>query len=244
MGIVFAIVGKDIREVFRNKSVYIYVAFLFFIAFPYLDGLRSTLARAADQSPGALASASREFINGMFATLPLTLSMLFCTYLSAYAIVLEKAKRTIESLLATPASLRQVWMGKNMAVALPSITITVLVLLAAVVVLNLAIIVPKTGSFLLPGVLPLITGLVVVPLVTFEVVAVVSLLQLVVSNPRVANFAFIAVFFSFYFATITGLSDSWDFSLIYVAAMVFLAAVIMILGRFFTRERVVLSSKA
>ena len=79
---------------------------------------------------------------------------------------------------------------------------------------------------------------------TFEVVAVVSLLQLVVSNPRVANFAFIAVFFSFYFATITGLSDSWDFSLIYVAAMAFLAAVIMILGRFFTRERVVLSSKA
>ena len=114
MGIVFAIVGKDIREVFRNKSVYLYVAFLFFIAFPYLDGLRSTLARAADQSPGALASASREFVNGMFATLPLTLSMLFCTYLSAYAIVLEKAKRTIESLLATPASLRQVWMGKNL----------------------------------------------------------------------------------------------------------------------------------
>jgi ABC-2 type transport system permease protein len=244
MRIVFAIVAKDIREVFRNRSTYIYVAFLLFIAFPYLDGLRSTLARAADQSPGALASTGRDFVDGTFKTLPLTLSMLFCTYLSAYAIVLEKAKRTLESLLATPASLRQVWMGKNVAVALPSVVVTLFVLLVATVALNVAIIGPKTGAFILPGILPLITGLIIVPVLTFEVVAAVSLLQMIVSNPRVANFAFVAVFFSFYFATVTGLGASWDFSLIYAAAIIGLAVAILILSRFLTKERVVLSSKA
>jgi ABC-2 type transport system permease protein len=244
MGVVIAIASKDIREAFRNKSTYLYVAFLFFIAFPYLDGLRTTLARAADQSPATLSSAGRTFVDGTFATLPLTLSMLFCTYLSAYAIVLEKAKRTLESLLATPASLRQVWMGKNVAVALPSVAITGLVLLATVVALNLGIIVPKTGSWVFPQILPLITGLVIVPLLTFEVVAVVSSLQLIVSNPRVANFAFIAVFFAFYFATVTGATASWDFIQIYAAAIVGLALAILMLSRFLTRERVILSSKA
>jgi hypothetical protein len=135
-------------------------------------------------------------------------------------------------------------MGKNVAVALPSVAITGLVLLATVVALNLAIIVPKTGSWVLPEILPLITGLVIVPLLTFEVVAVVSLLQLIVSNPRVANFAFIAVFLAFYFATVTGVTASWDFMLIYAAAIVGLAGVILTLSRFLTRERVVLSSKA
>jgi ABC-2 type transport system permease protein len=244
MSIVSAIVSKDIREAFRNKSTYLYIAFLFFIAFPYLDGLRSALARSADQSPVTLTAESRDFVRATVTSLPLTLSMLFCTYLSAYAIVLEKAKRTLESLLATPASLRQVWIGKSLAVALPTVIVTWLVLLVAIAVLNLAVIVPKTGSFVLPGALPLVTGLLVVPLLTFEVVALVSLLQLIVSNPRVANFAFVAVFFAFYFATVTGVSGSWDFSLIYTTAIAVLAVSIIILGRFFTRERVVLSSKA
>jgi hypothetical protein len=103
---------------------------------------------------------------------------------------------------------------------------------------------PSSRSYAWPGILPLVTGLVIVPLLTFEVVAAVSMLQLITSNPRIANFAFVAVFFSFYLATITGVSTSWDFSLIYLAAIIGLAAAIIILGRFFTRERVVLSSKA
>jgi ABC-2 type transport system permease protein len=243
--IILAIASKDIKEAFRNRSTYIYIAFLFFISFPTLEGLRAAINRAGQgASDAALVSASRAFLRATVSTLPLTLTMLFCTYLSAYAIVLEKAKRTLESLLATPASLRQVWMGKTLAVAVPSVAVTLLVLIVAVVVLNVGVIVPATGSFVLPDALSLITGLVLVPLLAFEVVAAVSVLQLVVSNPRIANFAFVAVFFGFYLMTVTQIAASWDFSLIYVAVAVAMAAVNLALSRLLTKERVVLSSKA
>jgi ABC-2 type transport system permease protein len=245
MGIALTIARKDIREVFRNKSTYIYVAFLFVIAFPYVDGLRSSLSRLTAQgsSIADLDQASRAFLGTTVYTLPLTLSMLFCTYLSAYALMLEKAKRTLESLLATPASLRQVWLGKSLAVAVPSIVITLIVLVVAVLVLNLVVIVPKTGAFVIPDALPLATGVLLIPVLTFGVVAVVSLLQLTMANPRIANFAFIAVFFGFYMVTVTEVSASWDFSAIYLAAVAFLAGANLLLARLLTKERVVLSSK-
>lgn len=245
MKTVLAIAAKDIKEAFRNRSTYIYIAFLFLISFPTLEGLRAAFLRAGQgASEAALELASRAFLRATVSTLPLTLTMLFCTYLSAYAIVLEKAKRTLESLLATPASLRQVWMGKTLAVAVPSVVATVLVLIVAVIVLNVGVIAPRTGSFVLPDVISLITGLVLVPLLAFEVVAAVSVLQLIVSNPRVANFAFVAVFFGFYLMTVTQVAVYWDFSLIYAAVLVVMAAVNLALSHLLTKERVILSSKA
>jgi ABC-2 type transport system permease protein len=246
MKIAWTIAIKDIREAFRNKYIYFYIAILLFIAFPYLESLRNSLTHlegqgAADQA--AMITSARSFLNNTINALPLTLSMLFCTYLSAYAIVLEKAKRTLESLLATPASLRQVWIGKSLAVSLPSIAVTYLVLILVVLVSNYTIIMPKLDTFILPGVLPIITGLLIVPLVTFSVVCIVSIFQLTMTNPRLANMFFMIVFFGFYFMTVTGFSATWDLSLIY---LVILGALIVItLGtlRFLTKERVVLSSK-
>ena len=244
MSTALLIARKDIKEALRNKSTYIYIAFLLLISFPYLDGLRNTLTRAGESaSSDELRATSGLFLQTTITTLPLTLTMLFCTYLSAYTIILEKAKKTLESLLATPASLRQVWMGKTLAVALPSVIVTSLILIVAVIALNVTVIVPRTGSFVLPGLVPLVTGFVTVPLLTYAVVATISLLQLIVTNPRIANFAFIAIFFSFYFMTVSGISASWDFSLIYVAATALMGAVNLILSRLLTRERVVLSSK-
>ncbi len=39
--------------------------------------------------------------------MPLMLAMMFCPIVGAYSIVVDKTKRTFESLLATPLSLRQ-----------------------------------------------------------------------------------------------------------------------------------------
>jgi hypothetical protein len=52
-----------------------------------------------------------------------------------------------------------------------------------------------------------------------------------------------AIFLGIYFATITELVASWDFSLIYLIVTILLAAVTLVLGRFLSKERVVLSSK-
>jgi ABC-2 type transport system permease protein len=246
MNIALAIATKDIKEAFRNKSIYIYIAFLFFISFPYLSGLGETLAKLVEQGSGTaiLHAESRAFLNVLMYTLPMTLSMLFCTYLSAYALILEKARRTLESLLATPASLRQVWVGKSLAIFMPSVVVAILVVVISIIALNIVVIIPKTGGFLLPGVLPVVTGLLIIPAVTFGLVMIVSVLQLIMSNPRIGNFAFIGFFFGFYMLTITGVSSSWDFILIYLVVIAVLIVVNILLSRLFTKDRVVLSSKA
>jgi len=66
-------------------------------------------------------------IDFMFVNIPLSISMLACSIFSAYSVSLEKAKRNMESLLATPISVGQVWLGKSLAVAIPSIIISVII---------------------------------------------------------------------------------------------------------------------
>jgi ABC-2 type transport system permease protein len=244
---IWTIAQKDMKEAFQKRSTYVYVVMMLFISFPtYVGGLGNAIRSLGDQGLGTAQTidAIQRFIDSTAYTQPLTLAMLFCTYLSAYAVILEKAKRTMESLLATPASLRQVWFGKNLAVALPSMLVTLLILIAAIVTLNLALIVPRTGTFILPSVVPMLTVLIVLPLLVLSVVSLVSVLQLTLSNPRLANFAFILVFFGFYVLTVANSMVTWDFALIYLIALAVLSAANVLAGRLLTKERVVLTSKA
>ncbi len=242
---VIIIARKDIREALRSKSTYFYLLFLFFVVFPYLDGARSVISHLAVQKTTSIeiVPALKMFLNNLVHTLPLVLTMLFCSFLSTYAVVMDKTKRTLESLLATPASLKQIWLGKSLAVAIPSVIITFLFSFLALVVINLVVIVPQAGVFIWPDGLSLVTGLVIVPVMAFFVVCIVSFLQLIMTNPRIANFAFIGIFLGFYFTTITELTALWDFSLIYLAATVILAVTTLLLGRWLNKDRVVLSSK-
>jgi ABC-2 type transport system permease protein len=244
---IWTIAQKDMKEAFQKRSTYVYVVMMLFISFPtYVGGLGNAIRSLGDQGVATAQTIDviQRFIDSTAYTQPLTLAMLFCTYLCAYAVILEKAKRTMESLLATPASLRQVWFGKNLAVALPSMLVTLLILIAAIVTLNLALIVPRTGTFILPSIVPMLTVLVILPLLVLSVVSLVSVLQLTLSNPRLANFAFILVFFGFYVLTVANSLVTWNFALIYLIALAILSASNVLAGRLLTKERVVLTSKA
>lgn len=245
MGKAFIIAKKDVKEAFRSKTTYLYVIFLCLLSVPYFDGFNSVIKDLLKQGVTAteLRLASQSFLSGVAYTLPFVLTMLICSVFAAYAITMDKAKRTLESLLATPLSLRQIWLGKSLAVALPGVTIALLVSLLALLAMNLVIVVPTVGSFIMPSVLSLVTGLVIVPVVAFFVVSLVSFLQLIMTNPRIANFAFIGIFIGIYLAIITEWAASWDFSFIYLMAIVFLVVVTLFLARFLTKERIVLSSK-
>lgn len=245
MGKAFIIARKDIKEALRSKTTYFYVLFLFLISYPYFDGFRNVIGGLVKQglSSVELRLAIQSFSNGIVSTLPLVLTMLFCSFLAGYSIIMDKAKRTLESLLATPLSLRQIWLGKSLAVALPGIAITLLILLLALLVLNLVFIIPIVGSFIIPSALSFVTGLIIIPAMAFLIVLAVSFLQLIMTNPRIANFAYIAVFLGIYLVTITGLTASWDVSFIYLMVTVVLAVITLFLSRFLTKERVILSSK-
>jgi ABC-type Na+ efflux pump permease subunit len=245
VGKIFVIAGKDIKEALRSRSTYFYVLILVFISLPYFSGFNNVIKSLSEQSQSSdqLRFTIQSFLSGIVYTLPLVLNMLFCSFLSAYAVIMEKAKRTLESLLSTPLSLGQVWLGKSLAVALPGVIISMLVLIVALLVLNFFFIKPIVGSFILPGTVSLVTGFIILPVMVFFVVLIVSFLQLIMANPRIGNFAYIALFLLIYMTTITEVTARWDFSMTFLVATAILVIATLFLARLLKKERVVLSSK-
>ncbi len=245
MGKVFIIARKDMKEAFRSKSTYVYVIFLCLFTLPYYGILRETLGNLSRQGVSLveLRLTSQSLLNITMSTLPMVLTMLFCSIFSVYSILLDKTKRTLESLLATPLSLRQIWLGKSLAVALPSVIIALLVSFLALLFLNLVIIVPDLGSFIVPRILSLVTGLVIIPVMTFFVAFITNFLQLIMANPRIANLVFPVIFMGLFIDTLIRLSKPWDYSFIYLLVTLFLVAISLLLSRFLTKDRVILSSK-
>jgi ABC-type Na+ efflux pump permease subunit len=157
----------------------------------------------------------------------------------------EKSKRNLESLMATPVSLNKIWMAKALAVTLPSVVIALGVTLLGYIIMNVFLIIPRTGIFILPGALEIVTALLIVPCLIFSVASLVIYLQLVISNPRIANLAFTGIFLVLFFGgnIITQMGLNWNFSIIYLIIIVLCGGLCLLLSRSLTRERVMLSSK-
>ncbi|MGD9115657.1 MAG: ABC transporter permease subunit [Dehalococcoidia bacterium] len=242
----FIIVKRDLKEAFRTRSTYLYLVILLFISIPQLQGVNAALNGLKEQSLSAadLKLQSQVVLNVLVSTLPLIYSMLICSVISAYSITMDKAKRTLESLMATPLSLRQIWLGKSLAVMLPGAAIALFASFLAFLAINFITVVPTAGGFIFPSVLAIVTAFVIVPAMVFALVCLVSFLQLTIANARLANLAFVSLFVIIYFITIISPDSGWDFGFVYLAAIAVLAVVCIMLSRLLTKERVVLSSKS
>lgn len=240
----FVLMRKDLKEALSSRNTYFYFLILIFIALPYFDAAKGVMNNLIQQgSPAAtVKETTQALVSSMFYTLPIVMVMLVCGVFAAYAVIMDKTKRSIESLLATPLSLRQVWIAKSLAVTLPSVIIGVGVSVLLMVVLNIWVFIPVVGV-IVPGYSSLIAGIILIPVLTFFVVGIVTFLQLIMTNPRLASLAFSAIFIGIYISTITEVTRNLDFSLIYLVIIVLLAAVNVFLSRFLTKEKIILSSK-
>jgi len=244
---IWIIARKDIREAFRTRSTYLYIIFLVVFSIIYISNYSTVISRLVAENPvrSILIQQSQEILNSMAAALPMMFSIWLCTIFATYAVVVEKAKRNLESLMAAPVSVNQIWIGKSLAVVLPSLAVGLIVAIVVYVAVNLVLIIPHTGRFIVPGPVALVTAFIIVPLLIFAVVSLVLYLQLVISNPRVANFAFIGIFFLLFFGVnaLTQLGMGIDFSYIYGGVVVVCGIAAYFLSRSLTREKVLLSSK-
>jgi ABC-2 type transport system permease protein len=240
----FVLMRKDLKEALSSKNTYFYFLILIFIAFPYFEAAKGVLDSLiqSDPSKAIIRESSQALVSGMFFTLPLVMVMLVCSVFAAYAVIMDKTKRSIESLLATPLSLRQVWMAKSLAVTIPSITIGVGISILLIILLNIMVFMPVVGV-IIPDISSLIGGIILIPLLTFFVVSIVTFLQLIMTNPRLASLAFSAIFIGIYLSTITEVTRNWDFSLIYLMIIALLVLINIFLSRFLTKEKIILSSK-
>ena len=247
MNKLWVIAKKDIRESFRSRSTYLYIVILFVLGFSYLTSFSAGVNKLTEAhlSAAELKSGVQLILNSFAAVLPVMFSIWICTIFATYSVVVEKAKRNIESLMVTPVSLKEIWMGKTLAVTLPSVIIGLGAAIVVYIFLGMTKVSPLVGSFLFPDALTIVTAVILVPLLVFSMVSVVIYLQLTISNPRFANFIFMGLFFLLFFGmnAMAGLGVNVNFPEIILGVIILCCAVSLLVSRSLTKEKVLLSSK-
>lgn len=244
MNKIWIIARKDIREAFRSRSTYVFIGIMMIVSLNYAQAFTSTVATLSSQS--AIDDFSRKFISGLAYILPMMYSIFVCSIFATYSVIVDKAKRNIESLMATPITITQIWLGKSLAVALPSVGVGLAVAVLAYLGLNFGFVMPQTHTFIVPDLLAILSALFIVPLLIFGIVSIVIFIQLIISNPRIANLVFTGMFIILLFGvqTIGGLGVSFTlFPLVYLGIFALCVLVDFVLSRSLTKERVLLSSK-
>jgi ABC-2 type transport system permease protein len=242
------IMKKDLRETFRTKAFYVSIGMVIFVLVALslaISGSIDALMKE-DLLPAEIATALQPLIGTIAFMLSLMLMMLFCMFINAYSITIEKVKRSIESLLCTPLSLRQIWLGKTLAVFLPSVVLGLVFTFGGIAAINQFFINPSLGYFIMPGAAPLVAILVAVPLVIFFLSSLLIALQLIIANIRWINSALIAAIFIVGFALSPVLRfgpSSWSIVFVSLGVAAILALIAFLLSPRVTKERIILSSK-
>jgi ABC-2 type transport system permease protein len=245
MNKIWIISRKDISDVFRSRSTYVFLVIMIFLTFVYISIYNSNVKELKNNTL-SINNYSRAYLSTLAYILPLMFSNFICSIFANYAVIVDKAKRNIESLMATPVSIKQIWMGKSLAVTLPSIGIGIGMAIISYLVLDIGFVMPKTGSFISPGIVPIVSALIIIPLLLFTIVAIVTYIQLTITNPRIGNFVFSGVFIILLIVgeSLLGMGLSTNFlALIYLIMILVCTGIVYLLSFSLTKERVLLSSK-
>jgi ABC-2 type transport system permease protein len=169
---------------------------------------------------------------------------IYTSIFSYQSLVREKARGNIQALLATPVSPQELWLGKSLAVFLPGLVLTIILTIAAFLVLNLIYFSGGTGFVLTAWIV--ISNLIAVPLLYLAVTMFVHIVGLV-GKPVTANvigqiFLPLMANVMAQLAVHTSLaSDSWLFAVILLGTMVIIAlGIISMYGRL-KSETIILS---
>jgi ABC-2 type transport system permease protein len=245
MNKIWIISRKDISEVFRSRSTYVFLVIMIFLTFVYISIYNSNVKELKNNTL-SINNYSRAYLSTLAYILPLMFSNFICSIFANYAVIVDKAKRNIESLMATPVSIKQIWMGKSLAVTLPRTGIGIGMAIISYLVLDIGFVMPKTGSFISPGIVPIVSALIIIPILLFTIVAIVTYIQLTITNPRIGNFVFSGVFIILLIVgeTLLGMGLSTNFlALIYLILILVCTGIVYLLSFSLTKERVLLSGK-
>lgn len=179
--------------------------------------------------------------------LPLMVLITFIWAFCSLPVVKEKVNGNIASLIATTLTPKEVWIGKSLAIFVPGYLISVISTIVILLTVNLSVIVPGTGRFLLP--LPLaLTSLILNPLLLLGVLLFIILFSLA-GNPDIAITPSFLIGFGLMMGIPLGMAmgsidlASWMFTLWYLGGAIVIWITTLFLTRFLTKERILLSSK-
>ncbi len=221
----FVVAGKEIREPLSNRTILIMS-----ILFPVVFGLSG----GAVGGQGNTAS-----LDGSIFFLSITVSVFMAYSSTAQIFLMEKSIGVIETLMCTPVTLRQIWLGKTLAATVPSYLSGVLAAVLVVASQSVA-----TGSLRLPGAIIIAHVFIVVPSLVAPFIGLVGFGQLLLGmrENRLLNLIlFIPVFAALYasgYALGGRLTISWVYPAAIFAGSVVLMGITFLLSRYLSKERI------
>ena len=237
---IWIIAKKDIGEAFRSRSTYFVVIIMIVLTAIYIMSYTATVK---DYDKQQAITYSRIFLNSLAYIMPMMFSIFVCSVFANYSVIVDKAKRNIESLMATPVNIKQIWLGKSLAVTLPSLMVGIIIAVLSYLVMSIWFVTPKTGIFIIPNIWAIVSAVLFVPALLFAIVSIVTYIQLVVTNPRIGNFVFSGIFFLLLIGVNTLSGVGLSFALIYLGVIIVCTVISYILSLSLTKERVLLSNK-
>ena len=243
-GIIFK---RDFRELWKTNT-FIIISIVFSVVTIVLAVTVSIILQKQEWIGQREARPMLELILGLIAYfLPLTVLITFIWAFSSLPVVKEKVNGNIASLMATTLTPREIWWGKSLAIFIPGYVISFISTMIVLVVVNLSVIVPATGDFLLP--IPLfLLSFILNPLLLLGLLLFIILFSLA-NNPDIAITPSFLVGFGLMMGIPIGIATgainlaSWSFSLWYLAGVIIVLIAIFFLMRILTKENIVLSSK-
>jgi ABC-2 type transport system permease protein len=169
---------------------------------------------------------------------------IYSSVFSYQSLVREKARGNIQALLATPVSPQEMWLGKSLAVFIPGLIFTVIMTLAAFLVLNIIYFTGDTGFVFTPWMF--VSNFIAVPLLYFAVTIFVHVIGLV-GKPVTANvigqiFLPVMANVMIQLAVRTSLgAESWLFAVILLGTTAVIVIGMLPMYRNLTTERIILS---
>lgn len=226
---VMVIAQKEAREILTNKGL-AFSGVFFATWFSIMAGLGITEQNITQQ---AHLNNSLFYMGALIG--------LFVGYIySGQTYLREKQSGIVETLLCSPVSLRSIWIGKALGVAVPS---TVLSLLAATAITLIASY--RSAETLIPSFTVFVHLLIVVPIFISAAVALMGFAQLMLGmrENMVVNMLTIMLLFGALAATRLIVEEAelvtWTAIGALGGASLALLAITWALGRFLSRERIV-----
>jgi ABC-type transport system involved in multi-copper enzyme maturation permease subunit len=157
----------------------------------------------------------------------------------------EKARGNIEALLATPVTIKKLWIAKSTAVFLPGLVIGVALTLIILIALNIIYFIPVTGFIITPWIF--INGFITAPLM-YLCLSLLAHLIGYTGKPATAN-VIIQVFLPAFVSLMINLmardilnAASWQFFLINLGIAAITGVIVILLQPRLTAEKIILSN--
>lgn len=238
---------RDYRELKRTAAFRIMLIVAAGVMVAAASGISIALSRQAWLEEPVARPLLDLFVALVLYFLPLLVLLAFIWAFAGLPVIKEKVNGNVESLMATPLSPRDLWLGKSLAIFLPAYVISIVTTGVASLVINVSTILPSTGRFVLP--LPaLILGFGVNPLLFLALLLFMILFSLA-NNPDIALGPSFLLGFGLMIGVPIGLGmgwfdlSSWSFTLWYLLGTVVFLAVVLGFTCLLTRQNIVLSSK-